>query len=192
MENWNHNAAYYGWIREKVKGCRSVLDVGCGNGDLLFRLAEKGRKCVGIDVEGSCIERCVRNNRDADTSFVCTSFWDYEATEGSFDAVIFVASLHHMDMYKAIEKAKRLLRKDGKLIIVGLSKPSSLSDHVRDILRVLPSFVMTKLHKMQQADVPVSYEMPEMKDVREFIRKELPGAELRYGLYWRYLVCWRK
>ena len=52
---------------------------------------------------------------------------DFEAfdMERKFDAVTFVASLHHMNMKAAIEKAIGLLEDDGVLLIVGLAKPST-------------------------------------------------------------------
>lgn len=32
--SWNHNAHYYPLVRSRVRGARSVLDVGCGEGTL--------------------------------------------------------------------------------------------------------------------------------------------------------------
>ena len=40
--------------------------------------------------------------------------------------------------------------------------------------------------------VPVSYALPPMGEVRRLIRRRLPGARLRPGLYYRWLLRWEK
>lgn len=56
---WNHNTAYHGWIlctaqRDDV---RDVLDVGCGDGLLLQRLAPHVTTAVGIEPDAKTIAR---------------------------------------------------------------------------------------------------------------------------------------
>ena len=43
---WNHNAAYYPWIRKQLEGIAAtrILDVGCGEGSLARYLAFPGRE----------------------------------------------------------------------------------------------------------------------------------------------------
>ena len=38
----------------------------------------------------------------------------------------------------------------------------------------------------------VNYALPKMAEVRAMIRRELPGAKLRSGLYYRWLLHWTK
>lgn len=41
----------YRMLSSKVpKGSKKVLDIGCGNGELICLLAEKGHKCVALDL----------------------------------------------------------------------------------------------------------------------------------------------
>ncbi len=41
----------YRMLSSKVpKGSKKVLDIGCGNGELICMLAEKGHKCVALDL----------------------------------------------------------------------------------------------------------------------------------------------
>ena len=122
---WNHNSAYYSWIKKTVTNCTNILDVGCGEGSLVRFLDDGNKKITGIDVDGPCIEKAKALSKSDKEEFLCCDFEEY-TTEKVFDAIIFVASIHHMDMVKAIEIAKSLLSPGGKLIIVGLSKPSSL------------------------------------------------------------------
>ena len=188
---WNHNAAYYDWLKRETASCASVLDVGCGDGTLCAYL-DNGRKAVtGIDPDEGCIQTA-RSRGCANAEFLCADFAAYPFDRG-FDAVVFVASLHHMEMRRAVQKAKSLLHPGGSLLIVGLAKPSSVLDCAVEALRVLPCAVSSRLKHMKTSEeqsIPVSYVFPTMNEVRRTARELLPGAKLRYGLYYRYLLKW--
>ena len=192
---WNHNTAYYKWIGKKVANCRRILDVGCGIGTLAGYLCEQGRQVIGIDSSESCINRANETWKNRNLQFRHQSFDDFTDEKGSFDAVIFVASIHHMDMAEALRKARDLLEEGGMIIIVGLARSSSLLDKIIDILRVVPAFIGSILHRMKTSedkDIPVSYEFPEMDEVRRVLSEQLGKTKIRYGLYWRYLMIWKK
>lgn len=195
---WNHNAAYYPWIRKQLdrQGARKVLDVGCGEGSLARYLAAPGRRIRGIDPSDAVIASAVEKTGDeADVSFRCAAFEAFEAPPCSLDAVIFAACLHHMEGEAAIRKAKELLRPGGLLLAVGLASPSGPGDRALEALRVLPAKLGTRLHRAQSSEdlrLPTSYSFPQMAEVRSLVRRELPGAKLRQGLYYRWLLRWVK
>lgn len=188
---WNHNVACFGWISRETASCASVLDVGCGDGTLCAYLDDGQKSVTGIDPDAGCIRAAnARNCENAD--FLCADFLTHPF-DRSFDAVIFVASLHHMDMRFAVQKAKGLLNPGGKLLIVGLAKPSSVLDYAVEALRVLPCTAISRFKRMKTSEensIPVSYAFPAMRVVRAMARELLPGARLRYGLYYRYLLKW--
>lgn len=191
---WNHNSAYYPWVMKATHGCRHVLDVGCGNGELAFMLARDGHSVIGIDPSEECIAEASARANGEDVRFVCASFEGF-GDDGPFDAVTFVASLHHMDMDKAIARAKELLAPGGVIAIVGLGSPSSVLDYAIEVLRVIPSWVSSRMHRMRTSEdlgIPISYEVPTMVQVRNIVSRLLPGAIVRYGLHWRFLIMWRK
>ena len=191
---WNHNAAYYPWVARATHGCRRVLDVGCGTGELALMLARDGRCITGIDPSEDCISRARSQVTDGDARFVVASLDDFQ-TDDAFDAVTFVASIHHMDMDAAIARAKDLLAPGGVIAIVGLASASSPLDHAIDALRVIPSWVSSRLHRMRSSEelgIPTSYAVPTMAQVRDVASRQLPGATIRPGLHWRYLLSWKK
>ena len=191
---WNHNSAYYPWVLEKTRGCQRVLDVGCGNGELALMLALDGHSVTGIDPSDECIAEARARTNSEKVRFDCASLESFEAKE-PFDAIVFVASIHHMDMEKAIARAKELLSPGGVIAIVGLASPSSALDHAIELLRVIPSWISSKMHHMRSSEdlgIPTSYVMPTMAQVREVASRLLPGAAIRHGLHWRYLLTWRK
>ena len=114
---------------------------------------------------------------------------------GEFRRRGFVASLHHMEAEAALRKAARLLCRGGVLLVVGLAKPSGLGDRLLEGLRVLPSLVVSRMHRAQSSEelgIPVSYALPPMREVRSLVHRLLPGAKLRQGLHYRCLLKWIK
>jgi SAM-dependent methyltransferase len=195
---WNHNAAYYPWVRRELDraAARSVLDVGCGEGALLRYLAAPQRQLLGIDPSAEAVASALaQTGKGEELRFLRTAFEDFEAPPGSLDAVVFAASLHHMDARKAVRKAKELLRPGGRLLVIGLAEPSGPGDWALECLRVLPARLGTLLRRARSSEelgLSVSYEFPKMAEVRALIRRELPGARLRSGLYYRWLLRWTK
>ena len=194
MDYWNHNTAYYKWIKKQTTACHAILDVGCGDGALIAYLNDGSKELLGIDSEQSCIDKAHSRYETENTIFMCLGF-EYFDTDQKFDAVTFVASLHHMNMKAAIEKAIGLLEDDGVLLIVGLAKPSTVIDYVIEGLRIIPSSVISRINHIQSSEsknIPVSYNFPDMNEVRKTADILLPGYTLKYGLFYRYLLKWTK
>lgn len=191
---WNHNVAYYPWVKKMTAECTSILDVGCGDGSLALFLSDGKKAVTGIDPDHTSIEKALSQAQEGKPEFLCCSFEDYNPGK-TFDAVVFVASIHHMDMERSLKKAKSLLSPHGKLLIVGLASPSTVGDHLLEVARVLPSKVLSLFHRMRSTEdlgIPTNYHFPEMNSVRNIVKKELPNAKIRYGLHYRYLLEWTK
>ena len=192
---WNHNYAYNRWISNKIGSRKRILDVGCGNGTLALFLRNDDNYVLGIDPSERSVRRAYEQNMYSNAAFILTTFEDFQPNVQSFDAVIFVASIHHMSMVDALEKAKSMLEENGILIIVGLAKPSNFFDWVIELLRIVPSRVVSAVKQnatSEELDMDVSYDFPTMDEVRRIVRQVLPGHKLRYGLHYRYLLSWEK
>jgi len=191
--SWNHNYAYNRWVSKKVGKRNRILDVGCGDGPLATYLRTTDNEVLGIDISVSAIQKADKSNSYSNVSFLQTSFEDFQENNKKFDAIVFVASIHHMDMINAIDKAKKLLAKNGVLIIVGLAKPSNLSDRIVELARIIPSKIISVIKKnttLEEMNIDVSYDFPTMKEVRQILNEKLYGYTLRYGLHYRYLLTW--
>ena len=191
---WNHNVAYFDWIKNATIECNDILDVGCGDGSLVHYLDDGKKMLVGIDAEEKCINRALSESDSHNIQFICGRF-ELHNFEKKFDAVIFVASLHHMDMTVALNKAKSILKPDGMILIVGIAKPSNFFDWMVEALRVIPCKIASKIkheRTTEENNVPVSYHFPKMNEVRATANILLPLARLKYGLFFRYLLLWKK
>ncbi len=93
---------------ETQKG--KVLDVGCGDGDLLTILAAAGCVCTGLEKS----EDAATKAKGLDIRIATWPDFD----ETGFDAIIFVRTLHHiMPLGTAVKKAKSLLAPGGFVFV---------------------------------------------------------------------------
>lgn len=92
-----------------------VLDLGCGNGDLLYLLArEKGAKVQGIEVNDSAIYECVKKGLSVFHGDIESGLTEYP--KQSFDYVVLNQSLQEVEKVDdLIEEALRV----GSKVIVG-------------------------------------------------------------------------
>lgn len=85
----------------------SVLDVGCGLGPYLGRLTEVGKRCVGIDLDREIVEAAQRLGRDVRRM----SAYDIRFDDSSFDSVIMIETLEHLEDYeRALTEGARVAR----------------------------------------------------------------------------------
>lgn len=82
-----------------------ILDVGCGDGALVERLAKGGLDAVGVDPRAPDRPRLVQRSLE-----------ELEAPE-PFDAACAVMSLHHADLDRVVPTIARLLRPGGRLYV---------------------------------------------------------------------------
>ena len=127
---WNHNSAYHPWlIPIAARHHGDVLDVGCGEGLLLQRLAPLSRSVTGIDPDPTAVRRA-RERLAAEHNAIVeqTGFEEWDPRGSQFDLITFVACVHHMDLRSSLLKARRLLRPSGEIVVVGLSANKTVRD----------------------------------------------------------------
>jgi SAM-dependent methyltransferase len=100
------------------KGSR-ILEIGCGNGELIIGLARKGFACAGVDVSD------VRLQRLRDLKLSGLEFFQAEGTtlplpDGSFDSAISMQLFEHLHPDDAVEHLRevhRVLKPGGKYFL---------------------------------------------------------------------------
>jgi len=94
-----------------------VLDVGCGNGSLIFAISQKADiEAYGIDISPKMIDECKAQYEGI--NFEVTNGERLPFEDESLDNVIICCSLHHLDNpLQFIAEAKRVLKQGGTLII---------------------------------------------------------------------------
>ena len=98
---------------------KSVLDVGCGTGNVLMRLmSNEGLNLYGIDISENMIETAKKNLKNrAELKVGDAEYMPWN--DNSFDVIVCNASFHHYpNPEKVLLEMKRVL-KDNRTLIIG-------------------------------------------------------------------------
>jgi len=192
---WNHNVHYQPVILRAVPPrCGSALDVGCGDGLLACRLAERCTEVTGIDRDDRMIAlaREQAQAREGHTTFVAADFLTHPLAEASFDFVCANTSLHHMDFAAALTKMVRVLRPGGRLAVIGLASDRSLADFVASAAGVPVNLFYRAVYHAGNSGAPIKDPDMTWGQVRATANTLLPGVRYHRQLLWRYSLLWRK
>ena len=111
---------------------RRILDIGCGQGQLLQALAERGAHVAGVDPDKQAQEAAQRLVPKAMLKQAQARLLPW--ADGSMHAAVFLNSLHHIpvaDMLPALEEAARVVGKGGHIVVVEPLSEGSFFDALR-------------------------------------------------------------
>ncbi|OXS56588.1 SAM-dependent methyltransferase [Cohnella sp. CIP 111063] len=194
---WNHNSAFHEELvaNAKARGGQ-VLDIGCGEGLLLQRLAPIAHQVVGIEPDPAALARAQKRlSSTPNATLINEDFlaMPVPSPEERYSTVTCVATLHHMELRAALSKMRQVLAPGGQLLVVGLAANKSIMDFVVSGLLVLPIRVMDRLHGgVQESGVRVAAPKDSLSEIRQAAREILPGAVIRRRFYYRYMISWQK
>jgi ubiquinone/menaquinone biosynthesis C-methylase UbiE len=96
----------------------TVLEVGCGTGQLTQSLAGYGFSLMAIDIGPSMIAAAQQRLAGSAVLFQATSFEDFKAADSSFDLIVSGTAFHWVDPEVKFAKSARLLRPGGWLALL--------------------------------------------------------------------------
>lgn len=197
---WNHNVHYHPLVLDAVPdGCRTALDVGCGEGLLVRKLARQAQSVTGVDTSGEMIR--LARERSAGLSGVTFSEADFLdrasgglLAAGTYDFVSAVAVVHHVEFERAVKAMVRLLAPGGRLVIIGLARNRTVQDWIISGAGVPAARFKARRHGGKTDPDGMPIRMPDMAwgEVRRETRRLLPGRRFRRHLLWRYSLIWDK
>jgi SAM-dependent methyltransferase len=143
------------------EGCEWVLDVGCGRGEFLDALRDRGIGARGVDLDPTMVERCVEKGHDvklADaTSYL--SELDDGSVPGVFAAQV-IEHLSHEQLNDFLALIHRKLGPGGVLVMetVNPHNPAALKAFWTDTTHHHPLFpevtlALCRLHGFDSGDV---------------------------------------
>jgi tRNA (uracil-5-)-methyltransferase TRM9 len=104
----------------KIHGYTSILDIGCGNGRFLEEAGKSEfipQEYIGIDSSSGMIDEACKLH--SGNHFEVIGMQDMGIMPGSFDALLFLASFHHLtsleERIQVLKDSKKLLDPNGRI-----------------------------------------------------------------------------
>ncbi len=136
------------WLEQRLEaherqagstGSLSVLDIGCGNGSLLQRLAPRVERALGVDAAAGMVEHARRRCRGQNHIRIEQIHGPrIPAEDHSIDVAISMLSFRYLDWDPLMAELRRVMRPHGRLLVIDMvDKPVEP--------RHLPRMVLDKL-----------------------------------------------
>lgn len=192
---WDHNAHHHGWIeRHLPPHVDTVLDVGCGTGDLVRRLSSRAGRTTGLDRDAASIEIAEDlSAQQTTTEFRCADLLTADLP-GGYDVITALAVLHHVPFEPALTRLRGLLAPGGTLVVLGVYRGETPSDHALSLAAVPANLIAGTVTtwRRRSPQRPVAMSAPTapaamtLREIRGVAGRRTPGAVIRRHLFWRY------
>lgn len=120
-----------------VRG-KTILDLGCGSGENVVPLVQRGARVIGIDISPELIALAQERLRNAslEASLRTGDAYATGLPDESVDVIFCMALIHHLDIKLVREEMWRVLRQGGAVI---LREPIRFSKTYARIRQLLPA-----------------------------------------------------
>ena len=192
---WNSNTHYHQLLLRAIpNGSKRVIDVGCGDGILCAQLVQRGvESVVGVDTDADVLHRARTRFAGLPIEWVHGDVLNSDSLpHRHYDAVLSVATLHHMDAATGLTRLADLARPGGVVGVIGLA-----ANDWWDLPCAAGGQFMRRLVSVTRGywehSAPMAWPPPatyrEMKRIAGGI---LPGVRYRRHLYSRYSLVWTR
>ena len=169
---------------------KKILDVGCGEGNLLRALIRYGTIPIGIDPNENMIEHARKTAPRA--TCICTKADSLPFANQSFSGAVFLNSLHHIaknDIQKSLLEVLRCVQKNQKILVLEpLTKGGyfEVTKPIHDETRVRLS-ALDELNKFLDLGIALREQCFEfdswdrVPDIETLIARAIRVSEARYA-----------
>jgi SAM-dependent methyltransferase len=191
VPQYNHNEHYRGLLLGQMPiDCDAALDIGCGDGALSRQVAQRCSMVIGIDANGPILSVARNRTTSPSIEYIEGDFLTHQFGEARFDFVSMVASIHHMSLAAALEKASGLLRPEGVLAVLGVFRERR-ADLPYSAAAVPINAYLAVRRGWSDPGAPIKPPGMTLPEIRGAAKDLLPNVRIRRLLLWRYLLTWR-
>jgi hypothetical protein len=142
-------------------------------GNVLRRHAQiGGSPAVNLDPQA-------RSTTNGEIEYIVGDFLSYPFAPESFDAVLSVATLHHMDAIAGLRRMRELVRPGGIVGVIGLARAESLADYFVGATGLIANWVYKAAKGYWEHPSPKVWPPPESWDsMHRIAARELPSSLL--------------
>jgi SAM-dependent methyltransferase len=140
-----------------VQGMKRVIDLGCGRGEFLRLLAEKGIRATGVEMDEALVERLRREGHEV----IAGDAVNYlrSLPEATVDAIFSAQVIEHLDpkdLRELLALSRTRLRRGGVLIAETVNPEShqALKTFHVDLTHQRPIYPQVLLHLCREAGFP--------------------------------------
>ena len=192
---WNANIHYHSILLRAIpEAAQRVLDVGCGDGILSAQLLQAGvRHVVALDADAGVLARARARHAGLPIEWKCGDIFSLKAiTYDSFDAVLSVATLHHMDAVAGLTRLAELVRPGGLVGVIGLAA-NNWWDLPYAMVGQCARIAAGMARGYWEHSAPMAWPPPTTyREIKRIARNILPGVQYRHHLYGRYSLVWTR
>ena len=138
QEGWDHNNHYHDFLLKQlpIQG-KTALDIGCGTGEFSRLLASRFDTVFALDLSPNMIAVARQRSRQfSNIDFQVADIMNWELPSEKFDAIVSIATLHHLPIENLLPDLKAALKPGGKLVFLDLLESENLRDRLSDFIAV--------------------------------------------------------
>ncbi len=95
-----------------------ILDIGCGEGTYDYRIAWRGARVFGFDLNQSQLRRAMRYHKTPDTAFLSADACAFPLKDEQFDTVMSLCVFEHLpNDRETLRESWRVLRRGGRILL---------------------------------------------------------------------------
>jgi SAM-dependent methyltransferase len=201
---WCHNNHYHSFLLKQLPSqCTNVLEIGCGTGAFSRLLALRCDQLTAIDLSPEMIEVGLHQSKSyTNIDYQVGDILQWEFPVERFDAIVSIATFHHLPLHDLLPRLKIALKPSGKLVVLDLLEHQSVYDSLSDIIAVPLNWILQLLRNKRMKLTPeavAAWQQHLASDkyltyhlAQQIYTQVLAGAIVRKHLFWRYSVVWEK
>ncbi|MFT7023201.1 MAG: 2-polyprenyl-3-methyl-5-hydroxy-6-metoxy-1,4-benzoquinol methylase [Rhodococcus sp. (in: high G+C Gram-positive bacteria)] len=196
---WSHNDFYGPWVVGKVaeSNARTVLDIGCGTGNLVDLMRHRVDRVIGIEPDARCARHAAHRLAHDEAVTIEQRRFDQVNGNREADAVVLVAVLHHLPLTSTLARLRELTIPGGRIVIIGCYRQAGPVDAAFGLISVVANPILGFVKNRRRAGEAPSDESAPTREPRESlseivgeVQRILPGARIRRRLFWRYCLVY--